>query len=180
MVSCAYRALTSFERAALRLRSLRERARPGAGGESAGAARYERQRAPEGARRAPALARPRGEGPAHPVQVSGWTVQAKAAQVSINLGGFAKRGRRRRTLPQSLLCSTIRAARLNDRVRDGNGCDPRAIDADQEHGVWGAEREPKAHGVGAGVLLCCCCKEDRAVQTKEGLAKPHGRLVPLG
>ena len=40
-------------------------------------------------------------------------------------------GRRRRTLPPGYPGSTIRAARLNDRVRDGNGCDPRAIVADQ-------------------------------------------------
>ena len=40
-------------------------------------------------------------------------------------------GRRRRTLPPDLSGSTIRATRLNDRVRDGNGCDPRAIDTDQ-------------------------------------------------
>jgi hypothetical protein len=36
-------------------------------------------------------------------------------------------GRRRRTLPPGLPGSTIRAARLNDRVRNGNGCGPRAI-----------------------------------------------------
>ena len=41
--------------------------------------------------------------------------------------GFRRTGRRRRTLPPGLPGSTIRAARLNDRVRDGNGCGPRAI-----------------------------------------------------
>ena len=51
-----------------------------------------------------------------------------------------RKGRRRRTLPQSLLCSTIRATRLNDRVRDGNGCDPRAIDADQKESGCGKLR----------------------------------------
>src|SRR5438105_5998188 len=33
--------------------------------------------------------------------------------------------RRRPTLPHSFPCSTIGPARLNFRVRDGNGCDPR-------------------------------------------------------
>ena len=41
------------------------------------------------------------------------------------------RGWRRRTLPQGLPCSTIRAARLNGRVRDGNGCGPRAVTTSQ-------------------------------------------------
>ena len=46
-------------------------------------------------------------------------------------GRFECKGRRRRTLPPGHPGSTIRAARLNDRVRDGNGCDPRAIVTDQ-------------------------------------------------
>ena len=85
----------------------------------------------------------------------------------------SKKGRRRRTLPQSLLCSTIRATRLNDRVRDGNGCDPRAIDADQdEKGVWGAATTESVRSVGEVV--------EEGPQKKCGLIKPHGRLVPLG
>src|SRR5436309_6276004 len=35
--------------------------------------------------------------------------------------------RRRPTLPHSCPCSIIGPARLNFRVRDGNGCDPRGI-----------------------------------------------------
>src|SRR5437899_8915113 len=35
--------------------------------------------------------------------------------------------RRRPTLPHSFPCSIIGPARLNFRVRDGNGCDPRGI-----------------------------------------------------
>src|SRR5207248_11505944 len=35
--------------------------------------------------------------------------------------------RRRPTLPHSFPCSTIGPARLNCRVRDGNGCDPRGM-----------------------------------------------------
>lgn len=37
-----------------------------------------------------------------------------------------ERGWRRRTLPHSYPCSTLRAGRLNDRVRDGAGCTPAA------------------------------------------------------
>ena len=43
-------------------------------------------------------------------------------------GGFT-RCRHRPTLPRSLDRSTIGAAWLNDRVRDGNGCGPSALDA---------------------------------------------------
>ena len=57
--------------------------------------------------------------------------------------GVVLRGRRRRTLPPDRSGSTIRATRLNDRVRDGNGCDPRAIDTDQ----WVGIRDPKALGL---------------------------------
>ena len=46
-------------------------------------------------------------------------------------------GRRRRTLPPGRPGSTIRAAGLNGRVRDGNGCVPRAMAADNPAvGVW--------------------------------------------
>ena len=41
----------------------------------------------------------------------------------------AKGCRRRPTLPRSLDRSTIGAVGLNDRVRDGNGCGPYALDA---------------------------------------------------
>ena len=83
-----------------------------------------------------------------------------------------RKGRRRRTLPQSLLCSTIRATRLNDRVRDGNGCDPRAIAADQTK-----------HGCGELATSAACAawvKVEEDQIDKCGLIKPHGRLVPLG
>ncbi len=56
--------------------------------------------------------------------------QKKAPPGGIRRGG-RRGGWRRRTLPQSLLCSTIRAARLNGRVRDGNGCGPRAMTTSQ-------------------------------------------------
>ena len=49
----------------------------------------------------------------------------------IRCGPLGGRGWRRRTLPQGLPCSTIRAARLNGRVRDGNGCGPRAVTTSQ-------------------------------------------------
>jgi hypothetical protein len=41
--------------------------------------------------------------------------------------GFAMRCRQRPTLPRPLGRSTIGAAGLNDRVRNGNGCDPCAL-----------------------------------------------------
>src|SRR5690606_8328321 len=50
-------------------------------------------------------------------------------------------GRRRRTLPPGGPGSTIRAAGLNGRVRDGNGCVPRAMAADQHVFVAEATRE---------------------------------------
>ena len=51
-------------------------------------------------------------------------------------GPAGRMGRRRRTLPPRLRGSTIRAARLNDRVRDGNGCGPRAIAAGTSLIFW--------------------------------------------
>ena len=55
--------------------------------------------------------------------------RSKKAVLLNQQNGFLRMCRRRRTLPPSGPGSTIRAARLNDRVRDGNGCGPRAIDA---------------------------------------------------
>ena len=44
---------------------------------------------------------------------------------------------RRRTLPPDLPGSTIRAARLNGRGRDGNGCGPRAMTTNNQYlGQW--------------------------------------------
>ncbi len=45
--------------------------------------------------------------------------------------GAVKRCRRRPTLPRALARSTIGAIRLNDRVRDGNGCGPDALVASE-------------------------------------------------
>ena len=72
--------------------------------------------------------------------------------------GGAKGGRQRRTLPPESPGSTIRAAGLNGRVRDGNGCDPRARVTDhkrertsgnarrwERHTLFGMMRSP--HGV---------------------------------
>src|SRR5882762_4481796 len=42
-------------------------------------------------------------------------------------GPFLILSRRRPTFPHSCPCSIIGPARLNFRVRDGNGCDPRGI-----------------------------------------------------
>jgi hypothetical protein len=51
---------------------------------------------------------------------------------STRQGVLAYEGRRRRTLPPGFPGSTIRAARLNFRVRDGNGCVPRATATDHQ------------------------------------------------
>src|SRR6266436_3806621 len=42
-------------------------------------------------------------------------------------GPFVNLSRRRPTFPHSYPCSIIGPARLNFRVRDGNGCDPRGM-----------------------------------------------------
>src|ERR687889_624490 len=60
-------------------------------------------------------------------------VQARSVQEhekarATQIGWPALQGcRRRPTLPRPLGRSTIGAARLNDRVRDGNGCGPCAL-----------------------------------------------------
>ena len=51
--------------------------------------------------------------------------------------------RRRPTLPQGLPSSTIGAGGLNDRVRNGNGCDPSAIATENDSHV----RQSNAIGV---------------------------------
>jgi|SRR5580704_6636043 hypothetical protein len=43
------------------------------------------------------------------------------------IGAFWNLSRRRPTFPHSYPCSIIGPARLNFRVRDGNGCDPRGM-----------------------------------------------------
>ena len=48
--------------------------------------------------------------------------------------GGSKGCRRRPTLPRALARSTIGAIRLNDRVRDGNGCGPDALVASELRG----------------------------------------------
>src|SRR5690606_10328733 len=55
-------------------------------------------------------------------------------------------GRRRRTLPPGGPGSTIRAAGLNGRVRDGNGCVPRAMAADQHSPLRAPEDERRIQG----------------------------------
>ena len=88
------------------------------------------------------------------------------------------KGRRRRTLPPSLLGSTIRPARLNDRVRDGNGCDPRGKAADQKENGFGNAIELNRAAAQAMGVVQSCVYEDRL--NPVGLAKPLGRLVLLG
>ena len=99
-----------------------------------------------------------------------------------------KKGWRRRTLPQSLLCSTIRAARLNGRVRDGNGCVPRAkatnhICRVQRVGVRYI-MPPMVSGVCSLVLLVLRHSVFllRIIRWRgrRTAVKPHGQLVRLG
>ena len=54
--------------------------------------------------------------------------------------GRRKNGWQRRTLPPGCPSSTIRAAGLNFRVRDGIGCDPCAVATNQEGAVRGETR----------------------------------------
>ena len=62
------------------------------------------------------------------VKVSDTQKPPPPGSVGIGDEGFT-RCRHRPTLPRSLDRSTIGAAWLNDRVRDGNGCGPSALDA---------------------------------------------------
>ena len=62
--------------------------------------------------------------------------------------GASKRCRQRPTLPRSLDRSTIGAAWLNDRVRDGNGCGPSALVASEfsfRKIRWGVCRPRSSH-----------------------------------
>ncbi len=57
---------------------------------------------------------------------------------------------RRRTLPPGLPGSTIRAARLNCRVRDGNGCSPRANATSK---LWAGRTSRRRASLGCGASL---------------------------
>src|SRR5216117_854326 len=90
---------------------------------------------------------------------------------------FAWRSWRRPTLPRPRDRSTIGADRLNDRVRDGNGCGPVALVAskletsDLRHQTSDVRRPMSPTSV-------CCGIEDHAEHREE--IKPHGQLVRLG
>jgi hypothetical protein len=59
--------------------------------------------------------------------------------------GFRRKGWRRPTLPQPLDCSTIGAAGLNCRVRNGNGCGPCALVVSRF--FWSHESRATSHGL---------------------------------
>src|ERR1700732_4931153 len=52
---------------------------------------------------------------------------AKEKGLELEFEAFLNLSRRRPTFPHSYPCSIIGPTRLNFRVRDGNGCDPRGI-----------------------------------------------------
>ena len=52
---------------------------------------------------------------------------AKEKGLELEFEAFLNLSRRRPTFPHSYPCSIIGPARLNFRVRDGNGCDPRGM-----------------------------------------------------
>ena len=89
-------------------------------------------------------------------------------------GGPLKRCRRRPTLPRPLGRSTIGAAGLNGRVRDGNGCGPCALvasDLERSDGLRSVGVAPRDARRRANIrVLCSWCL---------GVIKPHGRLGPL-
>ena len=63
--------------------------------------------------------------------------------------GFRKGPRRRPTLPHKKSCSTISAEELNDRVRDGIGCDLFA----KTTGNYAAPPQMRRHGAEYGTIL---------------------------
>src|SRR5579884_47068 len=54
-------------------------------------------------------------------------ISGKRKKPALSSGLFKELCRRSPNLPHSFPCSTIGPARLNFRVRDGNGCDPRGM-----------------------------------------------------
>src|SRR6266508_6991541 len=64
------------------------------------------------------------------------TGQRKKKPAPMYWSGLSMRSWRRPTLPRPRDRSTIGADRLNDRVRDGNGCGPVALVASRTTGVW--------------------------------------------
>src|ERR1041384_6721007 len=95
--------------------------------------------------------------------------------------GLQGNGWRRPTLPRSLNRSTIGAARLNDRVRNGNGCGPRALVDSQNAGSLGV-REPGSQvfpWLPGSLTPSKALRSDDAARNAEEI-KLHGRLVALG
>src|SRR5437868_8276633 len=93
--------------------------------------------------------------------------RSKKAVLLNQQNGFLKMCRRRRTLPPSGPGSTIRAARLNDRVRDGNGCGPRAIDAGKkkDSGFEGCEKPQRCVSAKWWTLIAWTGQATRAIST---------------
>ncbi len=80
--------------------------------------------------------------------------------------------RRRPTLPLALTSSTIGAGGLNCRVRNGYGCDPSAIAAENR-----APRVPpptEAERVEAGSTIEATKSDDARAPDRAKMIKPHG------
>src|SRR5947199_9986708 len=88
---------------------------------------------------------------------------------------------RRPTLPRPRSRSTIGADRLNDRVRDGNGCGPVALVASKEAGA--GDQGPGLQPLTPGPRPLSpneCVVMPRLTSRQREEIKPHGQLVRLG
>src|SRR6202045_5501845 len=72
---------------------------------------------------------------------------------------FEYKSRRRPTFPHSCPCSIIRPARLNFRVRDGNGCDPRGMITRKLETRVLTPRSSRARIASATTELCTVAKQ---------------------
>src|SRR2546427_5396882 len=124
-----------------------------------------------------------GRAPALALKVprSAFRVQSKKP-VRLHRTGFEQGSWRRPTLPRPRSRSTIGADRLNDRVRDGNGCGPVALVASRIRGVWcqgpgvrGKNLTPDTQHPKPDEHMC-----DAEAHLEREEIKPHGQLVRLG
>src|ERR1700724_2419255 len=98
---------------------------------------------------------------------------------------FEYKSRRRPTFPHSYPCSIIGPTRLNFRVRDGNGCDPRGLITRKLEARAKSSREPdNRSGLALQVdslsnALCTLalflCSSPKTVW-ESFMIKPNGRL----
>src|SRR2546427_10689074 len=123
-----------------------------------------------------------GRAPALALKVprSAFRVQSKKP-VRLHRTGFEQGSWRRPTLPRPRSRSTIGADRLNDRVRDGNGCGPVALVASKEAGA--GDQGPGLQPLTPGPRPLSpneCVVMPRLTSRQREEIKPHGQLVRLG